>query len=73
MIMEFRPLSRYTEFLIQGSVTALLTKKDETDSKKRYCTEFDLDYVMERNVDELSGGELQRFACAVVCVQNADV
>jgi len=58
---------------VKGSVTALLTKKDETNSKKRYCTDFDLGYVMERNVDELSGGELQRFACAVVCVQNADV
>jgi len=58
---------------VKGNVTALLTKKDETDSKAKYCTEFDLDYVMERNVDELSGGELQRFACAVVCVQNADV
>lgn len=40
---------------------------------KKYCHDFDLDYVLERNVDELSGGELQRFACAVVCVQNADV
>jgi len=58
---------------VKGNVTALLTKKDETDSKAKYCTEFDLDHVMERNVDELSGGELQRFACAVVCVQNADV
>merc|ERR1712142_570259 len=25
------------------------------------------------NVEDLSGGELQRFACAVVCVQNADI
>ena len=31
----------------------------------------DLTTVMDRNVDELSGGELQRFACAVVCIQNA--
>ena len=29
--------------------------------------------VLERNVDELSGGELQRFACAVVCIQKADM
>jgi len=58
---------------VKGSVTALLTKKDETDSKSKYCNDFDLGYVLERNVDELSGGELQRFACAVVCVQNADV
>ena len=34
---------------------------------------LDLDVVKERNIEDLSGGELQRFACAVLCVQNADV
>jgi ATP-binding cassette subfamily E protein 1 len=34
---------------------------------------LDLLKVRDRNVDELSGGELQRFACAVVCVQQADM
>lgn len=58
---------------VKGNVTALLTKKDETETKSKYIEDFDLSYVLERNVDELSGGELQRFACAVVCVQNADV
>lgn len=33
----------------------------------------DLDAVRQRNVEDLSGGELQRFACAVLCVQQADV
>ena len=34
---------------------------------------LDLDAVRQRNVEDLSGGELQRFACAVLCVQQADV
>merc|ERR1711881_397451 len=58
---------------VKGNVTMLLNKKDETDTKDQYCEEFELLKVLDRNVDELSGGELQRFACAVVCVQNADV
>ena len=33
----------------------------------------DLMTVLDRDVDELSGGELQRFACAVVCIQKADM
>ena len=33
----------------------------------------DLDPVRDRNVEDLSGGELQRFACAVLCVQQADM
>lgn len=28
---------------------------------------------MERNVDQLSGGELQRFAIAMAVIQNADI
>lgn len=29
--------------------------------------------VKGRNVEDLSGGELQRFACAMVCIQRADI
>jgi ATP-binding cassette subfamily E protein 1 len=32
-----------------------------------------LKQVWDRDVDLLSGGELQRFAIAMVCVQKADV
>lgn len=34
---------------------------------------IDLTHLKERNVEDLSGGELQRFACAVVCIQKADI
>ncbi|RIA89006.1 P-loop containing nucleoside triphosphate hydrolase protein [Glomus cerebriforme] len=34
---------------------------------------LDLKDVLSRQVKELSGGELQRFAIAVVCIQNADI
>lgn len=33
----------------------------------------DLTKVRDRNIEDLSGGELQRFACAVVCIQRADM
>jgi len=33
----------------------------------------DLRPVLDREVEQLSGGELQRFAIAVACVQKADV
>ncbi len=32
---------------------------------------FDLHNVLERDIADLSGGELQRFACAIVLVQKA--
>jgi len=58
---------------VHGSVQSLLDKKDERNSQEEVCKLFDLNTVRDRNVDELSGGELQRFACAVVCIQHADV
>eukprot|EP00795_Rhopilema_esculentum_P000453 gene453-10126_t len=58
---------------VHGSVQVMLDKKDERESQEEVCTLFDLNSVRDRNVDELSGGELQRFACAVVCIQQADV
>lgn len=35
--------------------------------------DLELGKVLERDVNDLSGGELRRFAIAVVCVQEADV
>lgn len=34
---------------------------------------LELRHVLDRNIDLLSGGELQRFAIGIVCVQQADV
>jgi ATP-binding cassette subfamily E protein 1 len=33
----------------------------------------DLGNLLERNIEVLSGGELQRFAIALTCVQKGDV
>ncbi len=37
------------------------------------CYLTDLLNVKDRNVEALSGGELQRFAIAMVCIQRADM
>ncbi|XP_031554545.1 ATP-binding cassette sub-family E member 1-like [Actinia tenebrosa] len=58
---------------VKGSVQSILDRKDETESQIEVCKQLDLLAVLDRNVDELSGGELQRFACAVVCIQQANV
>ncbi|KAF8771219.1 ATP-binding cassette sub-family E member 1-like [Argiope bruennichi] len=58
---------------VQGSVQQLLDKKDELKNQNLICQMLDLGNVRERQVQELSGGELQRFACAIVCIQKADI
>lgn len=58
---------------VKGSVQSLLDKKDERKIQDEVCEILDLNKVKDRNVQDLSGGELQRFACAMVCIQMADI
>jgi len=58
---------------VSGTVQALLDKKDQLNNQLSICEQFDLMNVRDREIGELSGGELQRFACAMVCIQKAQV
>lgn len=58
---------------VKGSVQQLLDKKDDRKNQVEVSDMLDLHAIRERNVEDLSGGELQRFAIAMVCVQKADI
>jgi len=58
---------------VKGTVQALLDKKDELKRQNKVCEVVDLLKVKDRDVKDLSGGELQRFACAMVCIKAADI
>lgn len=60
---------------IKGELTVsqMLDQKLELDNKQQMLDELELNEVLERQVSQLSGGELQRFAIAMSCIQNADV
>jgi len=58
---------------VKGTVKDILTKKDEREMVQVAIDTLDLHPVIDRDVANLSGGELQRFAIAVVLVQKADV
>merc|ERR1719211_967528 len=58
---------------VKGSVQQLLDKKDELKKQDEVNDLLELTKVKDRNVEDLSGGELQRFACAMVCIQAADI
>lgn len=55
-----------------GELLKLRMEKDEA-TVKRYIKIMQLESVINREVANLSGGELQRFAIAMSCVQDADV
>eukprot|EP00418_Pyrodinium_bahamense_P070956 CAMPEP_0179090032 /NCGR_PEP_ID=MMETSP0796-20121207/41054_1 /TAXON_ID=73915 /ORGANISM="Pyrodinium bahamense, Strain pbaha01" /LENGTH=611 /DNA_ID=CAMNT_0020787597 /DNA_START=66 /DNA_END=1901 /DNA_ORIENTATION=+ len=58
---------------IAGTVGDILDKKDEKKSREHFSRELELAHLQEREIQNLSGGELQRFAIAVLCVQDASV
>jgi len=64
------------------AVGDLLKKRMDKDSDKDRISEdryaeilktLELDHLEDREIDKLSGGEMQRFAIAMTCVQKADV
>jgi len=58
---------------VKGTVGQLLNKKCEMDNQDQICGMLDLLHIKDREISALSGGELQRFACAMVCIQNGDI
>jgi ATP-binding cassette subfamily E protein 1 len=58
---------------VRGTVDHIVTQKDVFNMRKRLYHDLDLGAVLDRNIADLSGGELQRFAIAVTCVQNVSV
>lgn len=57
----------------EKSVKALLNKAKQLDNLEDVLDELELRHIYDRDVPLLSGGELQRFAIGVTCVQNKDV
>ena len=55
------------------TVRPLIEAKSELGNMDRIMRVLELNQVADREIGLLSGGELQRFALALVCVQQADV
>ncbi|KAK8508289.1 hypothetical protein V6N13_055737 [Hibiscus sabdariffa] len=58
---------------VQGTVGHVLGRNDARDMKDVLCVDLELNQVVDRNVADLSGGELQRFAIALAVIHDADV
>ena len=58
---------------VQGKVGDLLCKVDERDLCDQLTRDLGIDHLMEREIGQLSGGELQRMALAATLLRDADV
>ena len=58
---------------VKGKLKDILQSKTQLGNLEQIMQELELNHISDRNVENLSGGELQRFAIGVVVVQQADV
>jgi ATP-binding cassette subfamily E protein 1 len=56
----------------KGNVSQLLSKTDERGILKELISKLDISDIIERKIEELSGGELQRVALAACVARDAD-
>ena len=59
--------------ILNGKVGDILKSKCDNNNLDLICQQLDLTLLFNRQIQELSGGELQRFAIATLCIQNIDI
>lgn len=59
--------------IIKGKLADIIAQKDARKVSEQLKYELELDKLYERDISELSGGELQRFATMIVCMQVAQI
>ncbi|KAH7328780.1 P-loop containing nucleoside triphosphate hydrolase protein [Stachybotrys elegans] len=57
----------------EKSVRFLIESRASLGNAQQVADVLELNHIMDRDINLLSGGELQRFAIGTVCVQKADV
>lgn len=62
----------FAKKLVGQTVGSILTRLDEREMKDDYAARLDLAHLLDRDVKQLSGGELQRFAIACACIRESD-
>eukprot|EP00828_Plagiopyla_frontata_P047614 TRINITY_DN884_c0_g1_i2.p2 TRINITY_DN884_c0_g1~~TRINITY_DN884_c0_g1_i2.p2 ORF type:complete len:604 (+),score=86.97 TRINITY_DN884_c0_g1_i2:1942-3753(+) len=58
---------------VKGNVTKIMAQKDQTKMSASLIKELDLESIVDRSIEQLSGGELQRFAILLTCCQDVNV
>ena len=58
---------------VQGTVRELLSKVDERDMFDEMTNELGISHLLDRTVQQLSGGELQRMAICATILRDVDV
>ncbi|CAN6906093.1 unnamed protein product [Brassica oleracea] len=61
------------EKIPKGTLGMVLEKLDERGMMSEICDAMDLNHLLDREATQVSGGELQRFSIAAVCLKKPDI
>ena len=59
--------------IVKGTVREVLNRLDQRGAMEQVAKDLELEYIMDRSLDVLSGGELQRVAIATAVIRDAKV
>ena len=59
--------------ITKGTVKALLTKVDEKNQLEKITKQLEIFNILNHDIDQISGGELQRVAIAATVLKKADI
>lgn len=59
--------------VVKGKVGALLEKVNETGKLEKIIRGLELEYILDRDMENLSGGELQRVAIGAAVLREGDI
>lgn len=58
---------------IKGQIKTIIEKKGEVANVQQLIDDLDLRHLLDREISDLSGGELQRFAILATAIQKGNV
>ncbi|XP_022861371.1 ABC transporter E family member 2-like, partial [Olea europaea var. sylvestris] len=58
---------------LKGNIQQIIDQNDERDVKEELCSHLQLNEIMDRNLEDLSSGEIQRLAIALAAMRNAEI
>ncbi|KAL0760009.1 hypothetical protein Bca101_076159 [Brassica carinata] len=61
------------EKIAKGTLGMVLEKLEERGMMSEICDAMDLNHLLDREATQVSGGELQRFLIAAVCLKKPDI
>lgn len=71
--LSIHPFSLSVFLQVSGTVKDIIARKDETNRGEELMKDLELDHLADREICNLSGGELQRFCICVTAIQKNNV